>query len=938
VLLAAFSQPAPLDEIPLLLIASDALSALHERLRTAAPFYDFACRIKGSCVAGPPNEATLLIRIVGALGNDEQLGQALAASTAVRAPWREAFTALRAQRGALETAYRRAAGRPDATLDELYQGNVVPAAAGLGELVAGSAGMWSSYQAHGVLLPRDETNLRASLTDAARVATLNLFSASRTESNGARAEYQRARGDFANTVLSRITLRQYQERLNSEVSILRRDYDDLSHDLNGLMASQDQAEQVGGRFMATYISRASAPGWLPDYPISTTPHTLTVSASAALGTGSPVSNADQVPLLAIRDPQVPAQPLLISVAKGDMLSFNVDGLWSPSCALRQTVLAGPQGNSSFADPSHALVGPEGFAISWEQGSFRAREHSSSNFTTESDEGSVCGSISANLLTVVAGANPVASLTASASYCRRWQTGHSETDTTSSGSRFTSGAHFAGGLRVPGTPFPNAPAGALLMVEVETIAGADHVRDAQVIRPHTTISFRDAAKVYLVVNDRAGCAFDSSALSITYVHAHSAVTAARALAEVMADVLANLESAKATYVAQGSVTATELAALHDSAYDRLLATCGACTLANFPEQVRTMFEAWLSARLAAIERQTRIAAAERALDRLVLRLAALQEDLAGSAESSRLNALMTTWQLGNVAFHQLRSKMDVLLEIGNDYVLPMLKTRYPQAISFLRDSSSAEIDTVRTLDWTRPFDELAQAFDGLASAVETRIQQARVSGGQASAAVLVAFPKPGQPRPPITGAVVAAPDRLSAVWEPCGGDYCLRQHPVFTIAPEDVYGRLGIGLGCGEAAPVVHSLAVFAANSGSTTNAAWNATPRTFDIFRAADVSFPAETGILGYRTGDPRGAQTSSRVRSLAGVGTDAWTTFSTFALSDHGSEGTSPFSSFALEFGTAVASPPLSLAHTMVVIFEVDTRAALSPLSGIEICNGGAQ
>jgi hypothetical protein len=934
VLLAAFSQPAPLDEIPLLLIASDALSALHERLRTAAPFYDFACRIKGSCVAGPPNEATLLIRLIGALGNDEQLGQALAASTAVRAPWREAFTALRGQRAALETAYRRAAGRPDASLGELYQGNVVPAAAGLGELVARSAGMWSSYQAHGVLLPREETDLRASLTDAARVETFNLFSASRTETNVARAEYQRVRGDFANAVLSKITLRQYQDRLDSESSILRRDYDDLSRDLNRLMASQDQAEQVGGRFMASYIARAGASEWLPDYPISTTPHTLTVSASAALGTGIPVSNADQVPQVAIRDPLVPAQPLLINVQKGDMVSFSVDGLWSPSCALRQTVLAGPQGNSSFLDPSHTLVGTEGFAISWRAGSFRAREHSSTSFETESEGNSVCGSISANLLAT----GSLGSLAAAASYCRQWQTGYGEIDTTSSGSRFTSGAHFAGGVRVPGTPFPNAPAGALLMVEVETIAGADRLRDVQVIRPHTTISFRDAAKVYLVVNDRAGCAFDSSALSVTYAHAHSTVTAARALAEVMADVIGDLESAKANYVAQGSVTSMELAALHHSAYVRLLATCGACTLSNFPEQVRTMFEAWLSAQLAAIERQTRIAAAERALDSLVLRLAALEEDLAGSAESSRLNALMTTWQLGHLAFHQLRPKTDFLLEIGNTYVMPMLRTRYPQALATLRASSSDEIETVRALDWTLPFDEMAQALDGLASAVETRIGQARVSGGQASVAVLVAFPKPGQPTPPITGAVVAAPDRLSAVWEPCGGDYCLRQRPVFTIAPEDVYGRPGVGLRCGDAAPVVHALAVFAANSGSSTNAAWNATPRNFDIFRGADVRFPAETGILGYRTGDPRGAHTSSSVRSLAGVGTEAWTTFATFALSDHGSEGTSPFSSFALEFGTAAASPPLSLTHTMVVIFEVDTRAALSPLAGIEICNGGAQ
>lgn len=945
VLAAAFANPAPLDEPPLLLLTADALSSLHERLRTSAPLYDFACRIKGSCPESDDNEATKLLRLIGAIGNDAALEQALATSTSVRTPWREVFTALRAQRQALESAYRKASGRSDASLEELYAPNLVASAAGLEELVSSSAAMWASYQSHGVLIPRDGSLLRASMAESARTGTVGLFSGSLSDLTLARDSYQKTRGDFANTVLASINNQQYQDRIRNEAVVLNHDYDRLASDLSGLMASQDHAEWLIGRFLAAYTERARAPDWLPNYPVSGTPHTIAVNAGDGRGDGSVIGSAAQVVAVAVRDPLESAQPWQLEVAKGDMLTFNVSGAWAPSCALRLTSILGPGGRTKFVDPIDATTGPEGYAISWENGKFRAREHSSSNFSTTSATSTICGSLNAALGSEQSPDRPdadVFSVALSGSYCCSWQTGHTETDTTSSGNRFNVGASFAGGLRIPGTPFPTLPGGSLLLVEVRTGGDGEQVTDVHVVRSQSTVLFRNASKVYLVVNDTSCSPFNPSQLAVTYVHAQSAGPASQLLAQTMATVLSSLDTEKDRYVAQGSVTASELSALQTSAYDQLLAACDGCSLSAYPEQVRGMFDAWLSAKLASIERQTRIASAQRDLDRLVLRANALQSDIAGAEGSSRLLALMTSWQLGHLAFHQLREKTSLVLENGNDYMLPLLHVRYPQALTVLRTSSVGVINDLRNVDWILPFDEQLQRLEALGRAVATRVDQATLIGGQASASLIVAFPKPlpagtTTARPSIPGAVVASPDRASAVWEPCASGYCLKQRPVFTIDPADVYGQPSIGLGCGEAAPIVRSLAVFAVNTVTSHNEIWNSTPRRFDNVRASDIGFPTETGIRSYRVGPPLGALTGARVRSLVGTVSEVWPSFTTFARADRDFDGTSPFGSFEVNFGTFAtdSTGPISSAHTMAVVMEVETRAAIGRLLGVSSCRG---
>lgn len=938
VLAAAFANPAPLDEVPLLLIIGDALSALRERLVTAAPLYDLACRFKGACSPDEANEATRLLRLIGALGDDAALGDALAAGTTVRAPWRDLFTSVRAARGALETAYRKATSRSDASLSELYLTNVVGPAAVLAEQVSTSHLMWTSYASHGVLLPGTSV-LRTSLTGSNVTAALASFQGRRGALTGHRTDYQRNRGDLAQTVLNRITNKQFQDRVNDEAAVLKTDYDNVGRDLDGLMAAQDQAEQQLGKFMATYLERASSPGWLPQYPIQGHPGSLAIDATSAKGNGS---LATDIPAVAVRDPQQPAQPWHLDVGAGDMLSFDVQNTWSPTCALRKTTLSAPRGTLVFNDPTHLQIGPEGFSIVWQNDHFEAKDHVSSDFSSSATTTSICGSVSGGL---GGAAGPVfGSISASASVCQTWTTGHSDTDSTSNGNKFQSTASFSGGLRVPRAPFPSFPAGALLLVEVIPDGAGTRIRDAHVVRSRSSFTFPVAASLYLVTNDErdpVGCAsIDTSPLAVTYVHGQSVEVAARRLAQTMATILTDLTTAKATYVAQGSVTSTELSSLQTAAYDRLRASCGGCNLGAFPEEVRGMFDAWLGVELAAIERQTRIVAAVRALDSLVLKLKGLQDDLAGAQDSSRVLGLLTYWQLGNLAYHledpqpALRTSAELLLESAND-MLALMNLLYPQSLIALRQSTGP-ITGLRTFDWMLPYDEQVQPLETLTEVVQARIEDARNAGGLSTAPVVVVFPKPGSPAPDVPGSVTASPERAAAVWEACGTAICLKRKPTFNISAEDVYGRPLVGLGCLEAAPVVQAFAVVAINNGSSGNDDWNNNVRRADIFRSAEMQFPTESGLRGYRTDGPGGVLTPTRVRVLATDHTSVATTFNALVRTAGGDlQGVSPFNSFTLDLGADVTNVnlPLKSATAMVVIFDAQTRTTSGPLAGIGVC-----
>jgi hypothetical protein len=267
------------------------------------------------------------------------------------------------------------------------------------------------------------------------------------------------------------------------------------------------------------------------------------------------------------------------------------------------------------------------------------------------------------------------------------------------------------------------------------------------------------------------------------------------------------------------------------------------------------------------------------------------------------------------------------------MLALMHILYPQALTAVQGASS--VASLRTSDWTLPYDEEVKYLEDVAKDIKAFIDQNRSSGGLSTAPLVVSFPKPGTASA-VPAALTASPERLGGVWKPCpsGTGYCLRENPVFAIGPEDVYGHPLIGLGCGEAAPVVEGFAAIAV-SRSDGNDDWNNNARRADIARSPDMQFPTENGIVDYRTDGDFGILAPSRVRVLAGESADVANKFAQYVRNVGDLHGVSPFNTFSLTLGPAVSdrTSPLATASEIVVFFDVQTRTATAALAGLGVC-----
>jgi hypothetical protein len=947
VIAAAFTDQPPLTGRPLLALISDALAPIATRLDEATPYYDLACRYRG-CTVAEANEAVTLWRLFGALPVASDITTALGAAPSLRPEWRATFEAIRDHHSALVAAYRDAAGSSTADPAEILDGVVAPGAQELAAVVQEGNLRWNSYAESGLLVPFATDVLRTGLQDSKRVGIADQFDFWRNELRSVVNNFRAARGNAANLVLQRIQNQQFLTRVEDEASQLHRELLDDSHDLEGLQRNQTRAEREHGDFMAKYLEQTQRPGWIPDYPVNLQSSMMAVHAGAALWTPGTIAE-NVVPFIAVRDPANPTQPWTKTVEKGDILSFNISGQWAPSCALRAAPVAG----SSVANAMHAMTGPEGYALVWQNGQLSATSYSDSttNFNTTSTSTSICANASASLLTVLNGATPVASTGASAQACRQTQSGTTISDTTTSttGTTTNTTASFAGGVRLRNTPFPTMPAGSLLLVETYQLGNETRIRDVHVVGRQHTILFSSPGNVYLVANDLSCGNFDNSALTVNMVHGHSAAAASAALATAMADVLGDLRTAAATYVEQGSITATELEALRAGAYDDLLAACNGCNLDSYPQTIRTMFAAWLSHHLAGLERRVRIQATERQLDQLALRLVALQHEADSGVTQSRALELMTRWQLADLSAAQLEAASDVVFEFANEYVYPMLQIRYPAALLAIRTSGDNVLDDLQSADWTLPIETFADKAEAVAMVVSARLRVAVLDGTSRTVPLVLEFEKP-----PVPGAVDegddlfgdAAPSdwnkahasRREMVWEPVYSgsaivDYRLRANAIFELSPEDVYqDHLG-GLFCFEAAPVIRSMAVYAVTGSDSRNAEWNANPRRRDTYPATTRPFTHEVAGVSYRLENPEWA--SFAVRVLAGRKEDVTATFTQFAAGEQAVEGLSPFGTFAVNLAPLLTDGGLMRRATSVmVVMNVEARGATGPLGGVMSCD----
>jgi hypothetical protein len=208
----------------------------------------------------------------------------------------------------------------------------------------------------------------------------------------------------------------------------------------------------------------------------------------------------------------------LEAQKGDILTISASGRWSPTCAIERSW---NPNDPYLEDIMSANTGPEGFNIlySTDHEKLISSSMAVSNTTYadigESNRSCTGGNASAGISFFGTGGS-VSRTRESCSfstYGTRRDATSSESQSSLNASR--SSASFANGVRRPDTPFPDMPAGALLLVAVpRTTASIHNITEVHVIQESTTIISPQNSLYYLVVNDCLGDRTDLGHISLT----------------------------------------------------------------------------------------------------------------------------------------------------------------------------------------------------------------------------------------------------------------------------------------------------------------------------------------------------------------------------------------------------------------------------------------
>jgi hypothetical protein len=416
-----------------------------------------------------------------------------------------------------------------------------------------------------------------------------------------------------------------------------------------------------------------------------------------------------------------------------------------------------------------------------------------------------------------------------------------TTTSNGGDEARSTASFNTGLRLPNTPFPEAPVGSLLVVLADPVSGA--VRDVRVVHGGgTSVVVEQASNAYLVVNDKqcttAGIA---NALSVSVRAAKSQAPVAEQALVSMAEVLGDMRQQRVALVKQGTLLPSQATLLRQQATQKLQTHLREIDVDALPGPLAALFEAFVSHQVVATERQIAIRAIERSLDLDVLEIRMVDDEIRAGAAQARLQRLVPQWILRDLDHDTLRQSMVDVLGLARDHMKPALELWYPTAREAV--SNRPEITAMLNADIDSSLVTLAGNAAGfgraLVSAYENGIFGSKPQGQQLPIVVLN-FPRPGFVYPASFWRQADA-TRSRRVWDAIDR----RTVAHLEITPEDFYSKNGgdAVLSCSEVVPLIKTMEVYLVRpGGDLSNQILNGAQRTFVSLAAAGQSFVTPEG------------------------------------------------------------------------------------------------
>ncbi|MDC0714752.1 hypothetical protein POL68_40255 [Stigmatella sp. ncwal1] len=960
VLAAALQPPAsstqlPLQGPPLLVLLGDGMHGLHDRIEDFSRLHDLGCRFKGCAAGAVKTEVSELWNLFGSMGDATALQAAVnnatllaAAPSARRQEWRALFSLLQQRHLDFQNAVTLALGTGPYTPALLTQSASLPEpAVAVARLLQDGKARTQSYNASGIFLSTAHNSLHMGIQERKQQQLDLQISTRKLDLQNAIGDYQSNRNTYLNARVSEMSNTQSQQTLASNIEHKATQFSQLAEDLVGLRVNASIEEAAFSDFANSFNTLLQAEeADLDRLAIQRgPPHVFSLSAGNARFI--PSNSVDDVTTFAV---QGGTGVWKLSTQAGDMVNVSVMGQWSPSCALRNASFLSPSTGGYGGIGSAPVTGPEGYLVSHQNGVFSAQSNNSTSYESASFADKACAGVKAEVTLggIFAEAFGVSmSAYASADSCMANESGWRDSSDESSGLESRTSAAYTTGIRVQGTPFPRLPAGSLLMVEVEkgsTARGA--IRDIHVLQsPASTLIIGAApglpqgipdpgVDVYLVVNDSATCAPDTShSLSVSVQQLVPAGTAAVAVGKAMGKTLTHLRDSTEQFVAQGRVLPQDLNARRDAALAQLHVECAQCDLEQFPPSLMSLYNAFLSKELARMERKVEIRSVERGMQLTLLELENMANDLESAAEVGRMLRLVPAWSLRNLDGERLRDAANGLSLLVTDYLYPVIDLRYPNMLPTLK--TEPKLTQLVTADWTDSYVNLSNKALDAVNSIQSGLANARISTQVPSLTkVALSFPRPGRnvAQSPWRKASV---ERTTALWDSLmPQDTTQPMKFSIQLTPEDLYTAIGASAGllqCTESTPVLHRMALYFVRGGSAASGNTNLNSQ---FLRSAtrygsSLTFPSEVGLKTYSMENPQWLVGQSRL--LFGLTTEALSAFQSqeLALPEQEQtatgEGLSPFTTVTFDVTglRGLSSNPLDSADELVVLLEVDRMAA---------------
>jgi hypothetical protein len=939
----AFAPGQTASSPPLLTLTADALKSLSDRLERLEPIHDVGCRFlpcKDPTTGALTSTATSqLVRALASLPDATAFTSALAAATDLQAQLPDIYTALthvRDQHAYLESAWSRY-GRPESFADLGSIDNPPLEAQGLAAIVRSASVASASYQDSGAFVPWNRPRLTAgTLRQADLVSFINSAIAI---ADSDRASYTEDRLKDVTDLLDQSRSGAAAQSQADQLTDLRARALDLANRIDAIDQRESAERTALAGFQAEFEALVNSKV-LDDesaYQSDVLPQLRPSAADRHFPNGGTTN--------VIED-----EFAHVALLAGQQLRVKVTRQWAPDCAVLHANIVDPNGFVTLpVTIDQALTGPEGYYAVASGSGYHAVSVSDSSGGQVTTTVQLCNSDPQTGSTTCFNVDHTIDVPESS------QAKGVE-------SRWT--ANFSVGIRLANTPYPIAPAGALLAVithkgvtggpgdppniDVRVIHG-DDVIVGETPPPVSGWNDDGQTEVHFVVNDTtqgpdgSPCAADPSSLQVELTLVTPFGNVAKHLGTAMADTLTAIETQAQSVIDEGELSGAEESALRLRGWSRVQddLTPDGIGLSGLPSELRQLFDATLERELASIGRRAQRKALLQQLQDLALQTDAITNQQKFTADQDRLLHLVPRWRLRDLSGVKLASSTSGLAQVLTAYAAPIFELRDPASVTVFRSTVHSTAQAVTSgLQINAPYEGSVDDLVGLARAVAGAIGSAQFElPASQRRTIVIAVPRPaGTGHPAWTGPwQTVSQTSANAFWNSAvDADNHPLANATITLTPADIYSGPGgaSSLSCLDLAPVVRHVGLYFATDGNPAVLG----PLGVEIAGSAAITspmmFPLDGHATSFESTDPLGIPVrptalNGSTNNVIDDGSGHPINFGTWPTDLGAGAGISPFTSF--RFDMRVFAPPAStsiqnvLAQTraMFLVFDIERRTS---------------